>query len=464
MPPHQRNVNTVFQSYALFPHLDVAKNVAFGLKYHKLSKDERAKRVGEALELVDMTEFARRKADQLSGGQQQRVALARALVLRPRVLLLDEPLGALDAQLRKNLQVELKTLQAELGITFIFVTHDQAEALTMSDRIAVMNGGHVEQAASPKEIYEEPDTVFVADFLGVSNLLAATAIGQDGSACAVKVGDRTLRAQQGTMDARGDVKVMIRPERIAIEPHTSQGEQRLPGWSSGRSTWAAPTAAHPRARRRDAQGHGAERRGRLRPPPWSRATRSASISARGTAGAHPDRARGTGRGRREHGRRGRGAAARVAADCRRAYWQNTFAHWSGFPFPFRGVAPQVCHPGHCLDPEIAVVVRAVAPEPGSRVLHLDAIALVVVGVVARTSVPVTSGPTKIPSPTEPPGRARVDQMESGRLVLGHDVVRAGEQQIPPGSTASPVTVLPTMRFSEPLTSMPVPKPKPLISL
>ena len=229
VPPHQRNVNTVFQSYALFPHLDVAKNVAFGLKYHKLSKDERAKRVAEALELVDMTDFGRRKADQLSGGQQQRVALARALVLRPRVLLLDEPLGALDAQLRKNLQVELKTLQAELGITFIFVTHDQAEALTMSDRIAVMNGGHVEQAASPKEIYEEPDTVFVADFLGVSNLLAATAVGQDGAACAVKVGDRTLRAKQGAMDAEGDVKVMIRPERIAIEPHTNQGEQRLPG-------------------------------------------------------------------------------------------------------------------------------------------------------------------------------------------------------------------------------------------
>jgi len=174
VPPHQRNVNTVFQSYALFPHLDVAKNVAFGLKYHKLSKEERAERVGEALELVSMADFARRKADQLSGGQQQRVALARALVLRPRVLLLDEPLGALDAQLRKNLQVELKTLQTEVGITFIFVTHDQSEALTMSDRIAVMDRGRVEQAASPKEIYEEPETVFVADFLGVSNLLSAT--------------------------------------------------------------------------------------------------------------------------------------------------------------------------------------------------------------------------------------------------------------------------------------------------
>jgi spermidine/putrescine transport system ATP-binding protein len=229
VPPHQRNVNTVFQSYALFPHLDVAKNVAFGLKYHKLGKEERAQRVGEALELVSMSDFARRKADQLSGGQQQRVALARALVLRPQVLLLDEPLGALDAQLRKNLQVELKALQAEVGITFVFVTHDQSEALTMSDRIAVMNEGHVEQAASPKEIYEEPETVFVADFLGVSNLLSATAVGQDGGACTVEVGDRKLRAQQGATGARGEVKVMIRPERIEIEPHSNTGEQRMPG-------------------------------------------------------------------------------------------------------------------------------------------------------------------------------------------------------------------------------------------
>ncbi len=229
VPPHQRNVNTVFQSYALFPHLNVEKNVGFGLKYQKLSKEERAKRVGEALELVNLTQFASRKAEQLSGGQQQRVALARALVLRPRVLLLDEPLGALDAKLRKNLQVELKTLQGELGITFVFVTHDQEEALTMSDRIAVMSNGRVEQAASPRAIYEEPETVFVADFLGVSNLLPAEAIGPDGAACMVRVGDRTLRAQQGTIDARGEVKVMIRPERIGIEPHASTGEQRMPG-------------------------------------------------------------------------------------------------------------------------------------------------------------------------------------------------------------------------------------------
>src|SRR5262249_51692609 len=163
---------TVFQSYALFPHLDVAKNVAFGLKYQRCTKDETRRRVAEALELVQLTGFERRKSSQLSGGQQQRVALARALVLRPRVLLLDEPL-------RKNLQVELKALQSELGITFVFVTHDQEEALTMSDRVAVMNGGRVEQAGSPREVYEEPQTVFVADFLGVSNLLSGEATAGD---------------------------------------------------------------------------------------------------------------------------------------------------------------------------------------------------------------------------------------------------------------------------------------------
>jgi spermidine/putrescine transport system ATP-binding protein len=229
VPPHRRNVNTVFQSYALFPHLDVTKNVAFGLKYQNVDKSERAKRVAQALELVNLTEFAHRKADQLSGGQQQRVALARALVLQPRVLLLDEPLGALDAKLRKNLQVELKALQAELGITFVFVTHDQEEALTMSDRIAVMNKGLVEQAASPRSIYEEPTTVFVAEFLGVSNLLAAEAVGRDGAACAVRIGDRVFRCGQGELDTVGEVKVMIRPERIVIEPHAETGDERLPG-------------------------------------------------------------------------------------------------------------------------------------------------------------------------------------------------------------------------------------------
>jgi len=229
VPPHRRNVNTVFQSYALFPHLDVTKNVAFGLKYQKLEKSERAKRVAEALELVNLTEFAHRKADQLSGGQQQRVALARALVLQPRVLLLDEPLGALDAKLRKTLQVELKALQAELGITFVFVTHDQEEALTMSDRIAVMNKGLVEQAAPPRSIYEEPTTVFVAEFLGVSNLLGAEAVGREDGSCVVRIGDRVFHCGQGELDAVGEVKVMIRPERIVIEPHAEAGDERLPG-------------------------------------------------------------------------------------------------------------------------------------------------------------------------------------------------------------------------------------------
>jgi spermidine/putrescine transport system ATP-binding protein len=229
VPPHKRNVNTVFQSYALFPHLDVARNVAFGLKYQRATKAEQAQRVGEALELVKLTGFAGRKASQLSGGQQQRVALARALVLRPRVLLLDEPLGALDARLRKGLQVELKALQAELGITFIFVTHDQEEALTMSDRVAVMNEGNVEQAGPPQEVYEEPSTVFVADFLGVSNLLEAEAVGPDGDACAVRVGERMFRARQGATKARGEVRLMIRPERIELQPHAVDGDNKLPG-------------------------------------------------------------------------------------------------------------------------------------------------------------------------------------------------------------------------------------------
>jgi spermidine/putrescine transport system ATP-binding protein len=228
-PPHKRNVNTVFQSYALFPHLSVADNVAFGLKYKRLTKEERNRQVAEALELVRLTGFEGRKPSQLSGGQQQRVALARALVLRPRVLLLDEPLGALDARLRKDLQVELKTLQTEIGVTFVFVTHDQEEALTMSDRIAVMNNGRVEQAGPPKAVYEEPATLFVADFLGVSNLVTAEATGTENGCCLLEFGDRTLRADQGEIDSRGEVRAMIRPERVRVEPHGTDGPNRLPG-------------------------------------------------------------------------------------------------------------------------------------------------------------------------------------------------------------------------------------------
>ena len=227
-PPHKRNVNTVFQSYALFPHLNVADNVAFGLKYKRVTKDERRKRVAEILDVVQLGGFGERKPGQLSGGQQQRVALARALILRPRVLLLDEPLGALDARLRKDLQVELKALQTDIGITFVFVTHDQEEALTMSDRVAVMNNGRVEQAGPPQRVYEEPATLFVADFLGVSNLISAQA-SADGNGCLLQVGERKLHAEQGAVDARGDVRAMIRPERIEVEPQGAEGSDRLPG-------------------------------------------------------------------------------------------------------------------------------------------------------------------------------------------------------------------------------------------
>jgi spermidine/putrescine transport system ATP-binding protein len=181
------------------------------------------------LSLVQLGGFESRKPGELSGGQQQRVALARALILRPRVLLLDEPLGALDARLRKGLQVELKALQHELGVTFVFVTHDQEEALTMSDRIAVMNEGRVEQAGPPQAVYEEPATLFVADFLGVSNLITAEAAGSEGGACALRVGERVLRAEQGATGARGEVKAMIRPERIQVEPQGGEGANRLPG-------------------------------------------------------------------------------------------------------------------------------------------------------------------------------------------------------------------------------------------
>jgi spermidine/putrescine transport system ATP-binding protein len=227
-PPHKRNVNTVFQNYALFPHLTVEENVAFGLKYQKASKEETRDRVGKALELVQMTQFEKRRPNQLSGGQQQRVALARALILNPKVLLLDEPLGALDAKLRKRLQIELKALQEEVGITFIYVTHDQEEALTMSDRIAVMSQGRVEQVGGPKEIYESPATAYVADFLGVSNLMDAEAAGVGDGGCKIALGEFSLIAGEGDADTTGDCKITIRPERVEIEAQGTTGENRLP--------------------------------------------------------------------------------------------------------------------------------------------------------------------------------------------------------------------------------------------
>ena len=218
VPPYKRNVNTVFQQYALFPHMTVRDNVAFGLKAKKVAKAEIAKRVVDLLEIVRLADFATRKPAQLSGGQQQRVALARALVNYPSALLLDEPLGALDLKLRQAMQLELKRIQREVGITFIFVTHDQEEALTMSDRIAVMNEGRVEQIGSPEEIYHEPETVFVAGFIGMANLLPAEIEGRDGDLVIARLaGDRRVGAPAVEGLAQGQAAtLMIRPERMHL--------------------------------------------------------------------------------------------------------------------------------------------------------------------------------------------------------------------------------------------------------
>lgn len=218
-PPHRRPVNTVFQSYALFPHLNVFENVAFGLKRLKIKHEELRKRVTRALEMIEMNDFIEYRPIDLSGGQKQRVALARALALQPAALLLDEPMGALDAKLRRTLQGELRTLQQELGITFIYVTHDQNEALTMSDRIAVMRDGHIQQVGSPQEIYERPANVFVADFLGASNLLDIQKFEKiSRNRCHVTVGNIAFDATFGEyLDlASTNMKASIRPERIKL--------------------------------------------------------------------------------------------------------------------------------------------------------------------------------------------------------------------------------------------------------
>jgi spermidine/putrescine transport system ATP-binding protein len=221
LPPYKRDVNTVFQSYALFPHMTVADNVAFGLHRKRLPKGEVKTRVAEILELVDLAGREGRKPRELSGGQQQRVALARAIVNNPRVLLLDEPLGALDLKLRKQMQLELKRIQNEVGITFVHVTHDQEEAMTMADTIAVMNGGRIEQLGTPSELYERPRTAFVAGFLGKSNLLEGTITG-DG---VVRLVDGSeLRAS--TNGSRGRVSVGVRPEKISLR---DGGVNRLSG-------------------------------------------------------------------------------------------------------------------------------------------------------------------------------------------------------------------------------------------
>ena len=228
-PPEKRPVNMVFQNYALFPHLSVFENVAFGLRRRKTPQPEIDQRVGEAMGLVRLGGLGQRKPDQLSGGQQQRVALARALVNRPQVLLLDEPLGALDLKLRKQLQVELKRVQLEVGITFIYVTHDQEEALALSDRIAVMDHGRVEQLGTPEELYDHPRTLFVAGFIGTSNLLPGTVEGMDGDAALVRLATgEPCRAMAGGARAGDPVTVAVRPESIRLEPAGAAAGRDLP--------------------------------------------------------------------------------------------------------------------------------------------------------------------------------------------------------------------------------------------
>jgi len=227
--PHKRNVHTVFQSYALFPHMNVFDNVAFGLRRAKAGKAEIRTRVHQALEMVQLSKLAKRRPLAMSGGQQQRVALARALVCRPAVLLLDEPLGALDAKLRKDLQIELKTLQESVGITFIYVTHDQDEALTMSDRVGVMNDGRLEQVATPAEIYDRPTTTFVADFLGAANLMPVTSSAELAARSAVMLDDRELLVDGHPGDQHTD-HLAIRPERVVLEhPGEAGVANRVPG-------------------------------------------------------------------------------------------------------------------------------------------------------------------------------------------------------------------------------------------
>ena len=222
LPPYKRPVNTVFQSYALFPHMTVAQNIGFGLEMLGKPKPEIAARVAEMLKLVRMDELADRRTSQISGGQQQRVALARALAPKPKVLLLDEPLSALDYKLRKDMQIELKRMQAETGITFIFVTHDQEEALTMSDRIAVMNKGQILQIGSPHDIYGKPADRFVANFIGETNFLRGRPVGARGDAMKLNLaagGTLETPLPEGSLPT-GDVTVVVRPENATLAPVT----------------------------------------------------------------------------------------------------------------------------------------------------------------------------------------------------------------------------------------------------
>ena len=224
VPPYRRDVTTVFQQYALFPHLNVFENVAFGLERRKVPRDETRKRVGRALELVRLSGLDERRPSELSGGQKQRVALARALVLEPRVLLLDEPLAALDLKLRKQMQLELKSLQQRVGISFVYVTHDQEEALTMSDRVAVMNAGRVEQIGLAQEIYESPATEFVAGFIGVSNILEARIESVNDHVATIKLDSLMINALASGSRPGDRVRIMLRPEKLRLSAEAGSGE------------------------------------------------------------------------------------------------------------------------------------------------------------------------------------------------------------------------------------------------
>lgn len=221
--PYDREVNTVFQNYALFPHMNIYDNVAFGLSIKRVKKEEIKKRVMEMLELVQLIGYENRKPDQLSGGQKQRVAIARALINRPKVLLLDEPLGALDLKLRKQMQFELKRLQRKLGITFIYVTHDQEEALTMSDRIAIMYGGNLEQIGTPREIYEKPVSKFVADFIGESNIFYGVTSINETNRASVKVENGEVSVNTDNLKENEIIYVLVRPEDIKISNKQIEG-------------------------------------------------------------------------------------------------------------------------------------------------------------------------------------------------------------------------------------------------
>jgi spermidine/putrescine transport system ATP-binding protein len=255
LPPYKRDVNTVFQSYALFPHLDVFENVAFGLRRKKVGRSEIEERVREVLRLVDLSGFETRKPALLSGGQQQRVALARALVNRPKLLLLDEPLGALDLKLRKQMQIELKRIQSEVGITFLYVTHDQEEAIVMSDRLAVMSGGRIEQVGPPEQVYDSPATEFVAGFLGASNMMSADVGEDNGGLSTVRLeGGHELLLRSDRLSGRGPrARIGVRPEKIQV---LRLSEPAGEGWNSleGTITLSVYTGIGHQYTVRDAEG------------------------------------------------------------------------------------------------------------------------------------------------------------------------------------------------------------------